>query len=112
MKAKANCVPCDWENSRRAVYWSLRRKLSEVVSHTIPTRITLTTLQRIMKKLAVANPNLTYPERQTLLKDFIPAELSADNDVAGYIEKSGDAIETYVQGVKDEYCSDTILSWA
>ena len=31
MKAKGNCVPCDWENSRRAIYWSLRRRLSEVV---------------------------------------------------------------------------------
>lgn len=32
MKAKADCIPCDWENSRRAIYWSLRRKLSEIVS--------------------------------------------------------------------------------
>ena len=32
MKAKANCTPCDWENSRRAIYWSIRRKLNETVS--------------------------------------------------------------------------------
>jgi acetyl-CoA carboxylase/biotin carboxylase 1 len=32
MKAKADCVPCDWENSRRVIYWSLRRKISENVS--------------------------------------------------------------------------------
>jgi acetyl-CoA carboxylase/biotin carboxylase 1 len=38
MKAKADCVPCDWENSRRAIYWSLRRKISETVSE--GTRIT------------------------------------------------------------------------
>jgi acetyl-CoA carboxylase/biotin carboxylase 1 len=32
MKAKANCTPCDWENARRAIYWSIRRKLNENVS--------------------------------------------------------------------------------
>lgn len=97
MKAKADCVPCDWENSRRAIYWSLRRKLSEV---------------RIMKKLASANPALSYSERKSLLEEFIPSDLSADNEVAAFIEKSGDMIESYVQQVKDAWVSETILGWA
>lgn len=97
MKAKADCVPCDWENSRRAIYWSLRRKLSEV---------------RIMKKLASANPALSYADRKSLLEEFVPTELSADNEVAAYIERSGEAIESYVQQVKDAWVADTILGWA
>jgi len=97
MKAKADAIPCDWENSRRAIYWSLRRKLSEV---------------RIMKKLSTANPTLTYPERQALMADFVPAELTSDTEISAYIEKSGDQIESYVQSVRDAHVSDNILSWA
>ncbi|KAK4687240.1 acetyl-CoA carboxylase / biotin carboxylase 1, partial [Tremellales sp. Uapishka_1] len=97
MQAKANCIPCDWENSRRAIYWSLRRKLSEV---------------RIMKKLALANPNLSYAERKTLLSEFVPEELEADNEVAAFIEKSGENIEAFVQTVRDEFCADSLVSWA
>jgi len=97
MKAKANCEPCDWENSRRAIYWSLRRKLSEV---------------RIMKKLAIANPTLTYPERKSLMEELVAPELSSDSAVAGFIEKSGDLVESFVQSVRDAFCSDSILSWA
>lgn len=97
MKAKADCIPCDWEHSRRYVYWSLRRKLSEV---------------RIMKKLATANPNLTYPERQALMAEFVPESLSSDSEIAAFIEKSGDNIETFVQSVRDAYCSESILNWA
>lgn len=97
MKAKANCIPCDWENSRRAIYWSLRRRLSEV---------------RILKKLATANPTLTYPERKALMAELVPADLITDSEVAGFIEKSGDVVESYVQSVRDAFCSDSILSWA
>jgi acetyl-CoA carboxylase/biotin carboxylase 1 len=97
MKAKADCIPCDWENSRRAIYWSLRRKLSEV---------------RILKKLSAANPNLSYTERKQLLDEFVPAELSSDSEVAAFIEKSGDLIEAYVQSVKDAWCAENILQWA
>ncbi|ADV22983.1 Acetyl-CoA carboxylase, putative [Cryptococcus gattii WM276] len=97
MKAKADCTPCDWENSRRAIYWSLRRKLSEI---------------RILKKLENANPRLTYPQRKELLQQFVPAELSSDSEVAAYIEKSGETIESFIQGVRDEWCSDTLVSWA
>jgi acetyl-CoA carboxylase/biotin carboxylase 1 len=97
MKAKADCVPCDWENSRRAIYWSLRRKLSEV---------------RIMKKLASANPALSYPERKSLLENFVPTELGADNEVAAYIEKAGDEIEAYVQQVKDAWVAETVMGWS
>ena len=97
MKAKADCIPCDWENSRRAIYWSLRRKLSEV---------------RILKKLATANPNLTYPQRNSLLQELVPRELSGDSEVAAFIEKSGDLIESFVQAVRNEFCSDSVVSWA
>ncbi|WRT69229.1 uncharacterized protein IL334_006213 [Kwoniella shivajii] len=97
MKAKADCIPCDWEHSRRAIYWSLRRKLSEV---------------RIMKKLSTANPDLTYPERKELLSQFIPTELGSDSDVAAYIEKQGEAVENFVQSIRDEYCAETLVSWA
>ncbi|WWD21283.1 hypothetical protein CI109_105767 [Kwoniella shandongensis] len=96
MKAKADCTPCDWENSRRAIYWSLRRKLSEV---------------RIMKKLSTANPNLSYAARKSLLAQFVPSELTSDSEVAGFIEKQGEAIESFVQSVRDEYCSDTLVDW-
>lgn len=32
MKAKADCIPCDWDNSRRTIYWALRKKIQENVS--------------------------------------------------------------------------------
>jgi acetyl-CoA carboxylase/biotin carboxylase 1 len=32
MKAKADCIPCDWDNSRRTIYWALRKKVQENVS--------------------------------------------------------------------------------
>ena len=53
-----------------------------------------------------------YPERKAMLEEFVPTELVADNEVAAYIEKSGDAIESYVQQVKDAWVADTILGWA
>jgi acetyl-CoA carboxylase/biotin carboxylase 1 len=65
-----------------------------------------------MKKLSTANPTLSYPERQALLADFVPAELIADTEIAAFIEKSGDHIESYVQSVRDAHVSDNILSWA
>jgi acetyl-CoA carboxylase/biotin carboxylase 1 len=65
-----------------------------------------------MRKLATANPTLTYPERQTLLQSFVPTELSSDVEVAGFIEKSGDEVEAFVQAVKDEFCADQISAWA
>ena len=65
-----------------------------------------------MKKLATADPQLTYPERKALLAEFVPDDLTADNDVAAYIEKSGEGIEAFVQSVRDQYCSTQILSWA
>lgn len=65
-----------------------------------------------MKKLAVANPSLTYPERKALLADFVPEGLVTDTEVAGYIEKNGESIEQFVQAVKDEWCADSILTWA
>ncbi|GMK57121.1 hypothetical protein CspeluHIS016_0309610 [Cutaneotrichosporon spelunceum] len=97
MKAKADCIPCDWENSRREIYWSLRRKLSEV---------------RIMKKIAAANPDLTYPERKELLAQLLPSEHSNDAAVAAFLEKSGDAVEDFVQQIRDDYCASNIVSWA
>ena len=97
MKAKANCTPCDWENSRRAIYWSLRRKLSEL---------------RVLKKLASANPALTYADRTAILAQLVPADLTADEEVASFLEKSGTDIDSLVQNVRDEYCSDSILDWA
>ncbi|TXT13716.1 hypothetical protein VHUM_01083 [Vanrija humicola] len=97
MKAKADCIPCDWQNSRRALYWSLRRKLSEV---------------RIIKKLQAANPNLDYKERKALYQQLVPPELSSDSEIAGFLEKSGDAIDDFVATVRDEYCADNVVSWA
>jgi len=37
MKAKADCIPCDWDNSRRTIYWALRKKVQENVSSFYPT---------------------------------------------------------------------------
>jgi acetyl-CoA carboxylase/biotin carboxylase 1 len=65
-----------------------------------------------MKKLATANPNLSYPERKAMLASFLPQELVSDSDVAGFIEKSGDSIESFVGAVRDEFCADTVVSWA
>ncbi|RSH85904.1 acetyl-coenzyme-A carboxylase [Apiotrichum porosum] len=97
MAAKADCKPVDWVNSRRTIYWSLRRKLSEV---------------RIMKKLSAANPNLTYPERKEMFEQLVPTELTDDAEVAAFLEKSGDAVEDFVQQVRDAYCSDNVVAWA
>jgi acetyl-CoA carboxylase/biotin carboxylase 1 len=97
MAAKADCQPCDWENSRRQIYWSLRRKLSEV---------------RIMKKLAAANPNLTYPERKEMYNQLLPSELSGDAEIAAFLERSGESIEDYVQEVRDAYCAENVVAWA
>lgn len=68
--------------------------------------------QRLMRKLSTANPALTYPERKSMLDAFIPSDLSSDSEVAAFIEKSGDQIESFVQSVRDGYCSDSIVSWA
>ena len=65
-----------------------------------------------MRKLTAANPSLTYPERKALVEEFIPQDLTSDTEVAAFIEQGGDSLETFVQGVKDGYCSDTIVSWA
>lgn len=99
MKAKANCIPCDWENSRRAIYWSLRRKLSEL---------------RILKKLAAANPTLTYPQRKGLYEQLVPEDVleGSDSEVAAFLEKHGDKVEQFVQQVRDEWCADQVVDWA
>jgi acetyl-CoA carboxylase/biotin carboxylase 1 len=100
MKAKADCIPCDWDNSRRAIYWSLRRKMSEV---------------RILKKLAAADPALTYAERKSYLDQFIPVDVASsgsDSEVAAYLEKSDDQIAQFVQQVKDGWVSEAIVGWA
>ena len=65
-----------------------------------------------MRKFAAANPALSYPDRKALVEEFIPQELSTDTEVAAFIEQAGESLETFVQGVKDGYCSDTIVSWA
>ncbi len=73
----------------------------------------LTTVpQRIMKKLSVANPNLTFPERQALMGQFVPSELSSDSEVAAFIEKAGDRIDEFVQTIRDDFCAETVVSWA
>jgi acetyl-CoA carboxylase/biotin carboxylase 1 len=69
-------------------------------------------MQRIMKKLSTANPSLTYPERQSLLAQFVPTDLTSDTEISAFIEKSGDHIEAFVQSVRDAHVSDNILSWA
>jgi acetyl-CoA carboxylase/biotin carboxylase 1 len=97
MAAKADCVPVDWENSRRQIYWSLRRKLSEV---------------RIMKKLSAANPDLSYPERKEMYDQLVPGDLGSDAEIAAFLERSGDSIEEYIQQVRDAYCADNVVSWA
>ncbi|TYJ57681.1 hypothetical protein B9479_001535 [Cryptococcus floricola] len=97
MKAKADCEPCDWENSRRAIYWSLRKKLNEI---------------RVLKKLQNANPELSYPERQAILDQLVPFDAaSSDSEKAAFIEKSSDVIEEYVQRLRDQFCSETMVSW-
>lgn len=66
-----------------------------------------------MRKLATANPDLTYPERKAILEDFVQVDSSAaDDEISSFFERSGDEIEALVQQVKDEYCSDSIISWA
>ena len=70
------------------------------------------TNQRIMKKLASANPSLTYPQRRALLLQFIPTDLEADDQVAGHLERSVEEVERFVQSVRDDFCADTIVDWA
>ena len=65
-----------------------------------------------MRKLQSANPNLTYPERKSNLEDFTATDTVSDSEIAGYLERAGEELETLVQSVKDEYCSETISSWA
>lgn len=65
-----------------------------------------------MKKLAAANPSLSYADRKSLLEEFVPSDLSADNEVAAFIEKSGDQIEAFVQQIKDAWVAETIMGWA
>lgn len=112
MKAKANCTPCDWENARRSIYWSIRRKLNEVVSYPLLSLRVLLTFQRVMRKIATANPDLSYPERKAILDDFVTTESTADDELSAFYERSGDEIESLIQQVKDEYCSDSIISWS
>jgi len=65
-----------------------------------------------MRKLQTANPNLTYPERKSILADFTATDSTSDSEIAAYLEKAGEELETLVQSVKDEYCSETISTWA
>ena len=100
MKAKADCIPCDWVNSRRAVYWSLRRKMTEV---------------RILKKLALADPALTYADRKAYLNQFVPGDLlsqGSDAEVAAFLEKSGEQVEQFIQDVRDGWVSEAVYGWA
>ena len=112
MKAKADCTPCDWENSRRAIYWSIRRSLSELVSERKRSHTgSEADGQRIMKKLAGANPNLSYEERKAIFAEYALADSTDDAAVASHLEKSGDVLENLVQQVRDEYCAEGISSW-
>ena len=65
-----------------------------------------------MKKLSTANSSLDYPQRKALMAEFVPADLTSDEEVASYIEKAGEGMEAFVLGVKNDHCADTILSWA
>lgn len=71
------------------------------------------TPKRLMKKLSTANPELTFPERKAILEDFISVEhATADEEVSAFLESAGDEMEALVQQVRDEYCSDSIISWS
>ncbi len=66
-----------------------------------------------MRKLATANPELTYPERKAILEDFVTVGTSAaDEEVSAFLEGAGDEMEALVQQVRDEFCSESIISWS
>jgi acetyl-CoA carboxylase/biotin carboxylase 1 len=64
-----------------------------------------------MKKLAGANPNLSYEERKAIFAEYALADSNDDAAVASHLEKSGDVFEHLVQQVRDEYCAESISSW-
>jgi acetyl-CoA carboxylase/biotin carboxylase 1 len=65
-----------------------------------------------MRKIATANPDLTYPQRKAILQDFVTVDTTDDAQLSAFFEQSGDEIESLIQQVKDEFCSDSIISWS
>jgi acetyl-CoA carboxylase/biotin carboxylase 1 len=65
-----------------------------------------------MKKLSVANPELSWPERQELLAQFLPGHIRSESEVAEYLESEENAVAAFIQQVRDEFCSRQIYKWA
>jgi acetyl-CoA carboxylase/biotin carboxylase 1 len=65
-----------------------------------------------MKKLSLANPDLTYPERKDLMEQFLPEEIRSESQIAQYFENGERAIADFLQQVRDRYCSNQIYQWA
>jgi len=65
-----------------------------------------------MKKLSVANPDLTWPERQELLAQFLPGNVRSESEIAEFLESQEDAVAGFIQQVKDDFCSRQIYKWA
>lgn len=68
--------------------------------------------QRFLKKLAQANPNLTYPERKALMEQFVPENIQTESEIAQFFESGDKAIAAFVQQVSDDHCSQQIYDWA
>jgi acetyl-CoA carboxylase/biotin carboxylase 1 len=65
-----------------------------------------------MKKLALANPELTYPERKEHMEKFLPDHIRSESEIAEYFENGEDVIAAYIQQVKDQACANQIYRWA
>jgi len=65
-----------------------------------------------MKKLALANPELSYPERKALMARFLPEHIRSESEIAEYFENGEDVITAFIQQVKDQACANQIYRWA
>jgi acetyl-CoA carboxylase/biotin carboxylase 1 len=65
-----------------------------------------------MKKLALANPDLTFPERKELMEQFLPEHVQSESEIAQYFENGEEVIAEFIQQVRDQFCSKQIYQWA
>jgi acetyl-CoA carboxylase/biotin carboxylase 1 len=65
-----------------------------------------------MKKLTLANPDLTYPQRRELIEQFVPQHIRTEAEIAQFFENGERAIADFLQQVRDRYCSNQIYQWA
>jgi hypothetical protein len=65
-----------------------------------------------MKKLSVANPELTYAQRKELMAGFVPENVQSEAEIAQYFEGGEQEVAAFIQQVRDQFCSRQIYDWA